>query len=406
MYAVKFGKKTERGFNMFLQIHTLTHYPPSLLIRDQTGSVKTSIYGGIERTRISSQGWKRRIIDWMRAQGTFQDGVRSRVIFERIAQELVDEGKNYEGVAYVLQKMAKLIFGGKGDKDILDVNLRTSNSISLGRTEVEYIRDIARDTLDEVEEKGLDFQKEDDQKEIDATIVTCMSRHDESLRNVFRKDLPAGFESALFGRFVTSDILSRVDAPVHVAHPLTVHAHLAETDFYSTLDDLVRQASYTDTMDLNAGLFYGYVVVHIPLLVANLSGINPVSWRHATEAHDTTTRLLRTLIRALTTITPGAKLGATAPYARAGYILLEAGTDFPRSLMEAYLNPIEIGPDMMLRSIDALEMQLRAVDRIYGVGDVKRYVSTIYASSLEGETGSLDEIIDRMFLDIFGGGTE
>lgn len=55
--------------------------------------------------------------------------------------------------------MAKLIFGGKGDKDILDVNLRTSNSISLGRTEVEYIRDIARDTLDEVEEKGLIFKR-------------------------------------------------------------------------------------------------------------------------------------------------------------------------------------------------------------------------------------------------------
>lgn len=301
--------------------------------------------------------------------------------------------------------MARLLLSGK-DRDVLDDELKLSNSIFLGRTEAEYLRDIADGILDDVGRQGLDPEKEDDRKKIDEVVADHITRHKDSLQHVLRQDLPAGFESALFGRFVTSDILSRVDAPVHVAHSLTVHAHLAETDFYTAVDDLIRQAAYTDTMDLNAGLFYGYVVVDVPLLVANLSGVRSSDWQLATEAHDTAARLLRTLIRALSIVTPGAKLGATAPYARAGYVLLEAGTDVPRSLMEAYLNPIDIGPDLMSRSIAALEEYVRAIDRIYGAGDVRRYVATTYPTALEAGTGSLDEITDRMLLDVFGGGAE
>lgn len=47
-----------------------------------------------------------------------------------------------------------------------------------------------------------------------------------------------GFEGAMFGRFVTSDLLARVDAPVHVAHAFTTHALDTEVDFFTVVDDL------------------------------------------------------------------------------------------------------------------------------------------------------------------------
>src|SRR5207249_4533152 len=39
--------------------HVLQTVPPSNLNRDDTGSPKTAIYGGVRRARVSSQAWKR-----------------------------------------------------------------------------------------------------------------------------------------------------------------------------------------------------------------------------------------------------------------------------------------------------------------------------------------------------------
>lgn len=43
----------------FLQIHTLTGYSAALLNRDDTGLAKRMPFGGVMRTRISSQCLKR-----------------------------------------------------------------------------------------------------------------------------------------------------------------------------------------------------------------------------------------------------------------------------------------------------------------------------------------------------------
>ena len=45
----------------FIDIHALQTVPFSNLNRDDQGAPKTVIFGGAERTRISSQSWKRAI---------------------------------------------------------------------------------------------------------------------------------------------------------------------------------------------------------------------------------------------------------------------------------------------------------------------------------------------------------
>ena len=42
-----------------IDIHILQTVPPSNINRDDTGSPKTAIYGGVRRARVSSQAWKR-----------------------------------------------------------------------------------------------------------------------------------------------------------------------------------------------------------------------------------------------------------------------------------------------------------------------------------------------------------
>ena len=44
--------------NLYFDVHVLQTVPPSCVNRDDTGSPKTAVYGGVNRARVS-QAWKR-----------------------------------------------------------------------------------------------------------------------------------------------------------------------------------------------------------------------------------------------------------------------------------------------------------------------------------------------------------
>src|SRR5579859_3672954 len=86
----------------FLQFHALTSYPASLLNRDDVGLAKRIPFGGVVRTRISSQCLKRH---WRTFQGEHalnqiridgqdvRESVRSRQTFgEYVVKPLLEEG--------------------------------------------------------------------------------------------------------------------------------------------------------------------------------------------------------------------------------------------------------------------------------------------------------------------------
>ena len=186
----------------------------------------------------------------------------------------------------------------------------------------------------------------------------------------------------MFGRFVTSDLLARVDAPVHVSHAFTTHALETEVDFFTVVDDLAEEhetgAAHANDMELGAGIFYGYVVVDVPLLVSNLTGCEAKDWRDEDLA--AARALLSLLVQAAAEVSPGAKLGATAPYARAECVLLEVGAEQPRSLANAFLEPVRLGGrgHPMGESVAAMSRYAQDLDGIYGDGDVRRFVASLH----------------------------
>ena len=122
-------------------------------------------------------------------------------------------------------------------------------------------------------------------------------------------------------------------------------------------------------MELGGGIFYGYVVVDVPLLVSNLTGCERNEW--TLQEFDDARRLLDLLIHATAQVTPGAKLGATAPYARAECVILEVGDKQPRSLANAFLQPINSHQNRlhpMGLSIKAMAQYMSALDEMCGDG--------------------------------------
>lgn len=369
---------------MFLQIHTLTSYHASLLNRDDAGLAKRIPFGGAERLRVSSQCLKRHWRVWMMERTALPSAVRSRYFFSRILKpRLVEGGIDTELAHELLLELAKHVFTTAGEKDALDKKtLQMKQPVLFGRPEADYLVRLVQEAAGQVD-------KEIGKKWLAERIKEDKKNFKAMLRQAGFKAPEAGFEGALFGRFVTSDLLARVDAPVHVAHAFTTHALDTEVDFFTVVDDLAKDdetgAAHANDTELGAGIFYGYVAVDVPLLISNLTGCDAQEWKEqdAGNARD----LLDRLIHAIATVTPGAKLGATAPYARAEHVVLEVGEAQPRSLANAYLQPVRMNDreHPMTQSVRAMGEHLDALTGMYGDDIDLRTVASLHDWPRAGE---------------------
>ena len=348
----------------FLQIHTLHSYPAALLNRDDSGLAKRMPFGGATRTRISSQCLKRH---WRVADGEFAlndiegaaDAIRSRNVVEReVMQPLRDDGDIAEDVLDAVEGVFNVgVYGSGGTSE------SGRQPLLLGQPEVEYLqrkaREICADNPDDADAAGAA-----------AALLFTRARRNEERDNfiAFREqtELPGGLIGALFGRMVTSDPGANIEAAIHVQHAFTVHREESESDYFSVVDDLQRDdedagAAHIGDMELTAGLFYGYVVVDVPGLASNLSGSRKL-------AGDVVQRLVHLIAK----VSPGAKLGSTAPYAAADLMLIEAGSRQPRSLANAFRKPAKAQVD---DAVCKLSNYLRKLDRCYKNGEARRMMS-------------------------------
>lgn len=388
---------------MFLQIHYLTSYHASLLNRDDAGLAKRILFGGVPRLRVSSQCQKRHWREWMVTRTALPSGLRSRHFFSReLKRRLVDSGMD-EGTAHTLiLHLAQGILTAAGEKEALNKDtLEMNQPVLFGQPEANYFVSIVQEAAREGDEKAA-------KAFLDERIKEGRTNFTALLQQAGIHDPVAGFEGALFGRFVTSDILSRVDAPVHVAHAFTTHALDTEVDFFTVVDDLAEDeetgAAHANDMELGAGIFYGYVVVDVPLLVSNLTGCRRDEWRDQDPGD--ARALLNLLVHAIAQVTPGAKLGATAPYARAECVVLETGKTQPRSLANAFLKPIRLGLDHahpMAQSVQAMAAYLDAIEKMYEDDGERRHVSSLHPWPRDREPiMSLQQAIDQSLDDVFG----
>lgn len=375
----------------FLQIHTLTSYTGALLNRDDSGLAKRLPYGGLLRTRVSSQCLKRhwRIAEDPHALRTI-DGVtlstRSRdLIDDRVIGDL--RGRQPDEVLDALATWFNYaVYGGndakkptkRGTAAPTDDKARRQ-TLLFGEPELRWLsEEVARlageagDDPDRAFELGKAWQAE-------------FKKNIETLRA--GAQLPGGLAAALFGRMVTSDTDANITAPVHVAHAFTVHEEEAESDYFTAVDDLSGDEPGADTIqetELTSGLFYGYAVVDLPGLMDNLG---------ASADREGAARLggavLHNLVHLIAEVSPGAKLGSTAPYGRAGVMLLEAGERQPRSLAEAFREPVapHLGP-----ATSALADHLQRLDDAYATGEERRALSLANVAIPGAETGSIKDL--------------
>jgi len=319
----------------FIQIHTLHSYPAALLNRDDSGLAKRMRYGGTSRTRVSSQCLKRH---WRKADGThawsamdkYIPSIRSREIITKLVVEpLVADMEISDDTRKVLNDELQIGVYGKNAADE-----KKRQPLLLGLPEVEYLK---------------------------AQAIEMLNAH------------------ALFGRMVTSDPAANIDAAIHVAHSFTVHSEESESDYFTVVDDLQDDdtddlgAAHIGEMELTAGLFYGYVVVDIPSLVSNTEGISADEWLAADTDRTLAGEIVKRLVHLIATVTPGAKLGSTAPYSWSPFVFLEMGDRQPRSLSDAFRTAC--APELSV-TLDCLSRTVSSFDECYGAGEARGFMCT------------------------------
>jgi CRISPR system Cascade subunit CasC len=365
----------------FLQIHTLHSYTAALLNRDDSGLSKRLPYGGILRTRISSQCLKRH---WRKADNDPHalsslagaiDSTRSReLVTKKVFDPLRD--KYPEDVLRALEpEFQKAVYGDKADK-----GKQSRQTLLLGAPELDWL-------VKEAKQLAITAS---DAKSAKEAVSKWAATFKENIK-AFRESivLPGGLAAALFGRMVTSDTAANIEAPVHVAHAFTVHASEVESDYFTAVDDLKADDddSGADTIqetELTSGLYYGYVVIDLPGLIDNCGGKADKASATALAAN-----IVHNLLYLIAEVSPGAKLGSTAPYDRANFMLVEAGDRQPRSLAGAFRKAIE--PDLD-QAVDALARHLKLLDEVYATGEARQYLSLSDIALNGAERGSLAKL--------------
>ncbi|MEQ8297590.1 MAG: type I-E CRISPR-associated protein Cas7/Cse4/CasC [Nitratireductor sp.] len=316
----------------FVQIHLLTHYPPSNPNRDDLGRPKTAIVGGAQRQRISSQAMKRalRTSDAFAGALAGNRGERTQRLGEVLRDHLIAGGAD-EAAASAAARTVAAAFG-----KIKSDGAQTEQLAFVSPREKARALELAEKALagDELP-AGKDLAKQ------------VLQRADGAV------------DIAMFGRMLADNPDYNRDAAVQVSHALTTNAVTIEDDYYTAVDDLKTAAEdagagFVGEAGFGSGVYYIHVCVNTELLKDNLDGDVALARRG-----------LAALVEALGEAVPSGKINSFSNHVRPEFMLVEHGDGQPLNLFSAFESPVA-GPGLMAASVDRLRERRAAFARSYG----------------------------------------
>jgi CRISPR system Cascade subunit CasC len=319
---------------MLIEIHAIQNHSPANLNRDDLGAPKTCFFGGVLRSRISSQCIKRRI----RTSEQFKlllGGIRTRQLAKLIAEKVTGKADVKKRAAKILEKC-----GIKAkDDDKSDMQVYTTK---------EAIARIA----------GL---LQESEGETDELVAQCGKLISECV---------AVPDMALSGRMLETGRLAdtTVDAALQVAHAISTHEARPEIDYYVAADDIPGTdagAGFVGEAVFASSCFYKYFSIHWETLVDNLKGNKELA-AHTVGA----------FLRGAALSNPTGKQNSFAAHNPPDGLLVEL-KQTPISYANAFADPVPCkGPrDMVSQSIAQLGQYVNDLDTGYGKPDKRFWFS-------------------------------
>lgn len=305
-------KNSER---LYLDIHVLQTVPPSCVNRDDTGSPKTAVYGGVMRARVSSQSWKRAM----------------RKLFEDILPQNILGVRTLHIVEMVEESIKKM------DPNAADPAAMARNILNKAGVTTAAAKEKGKKTKEKQEEEQPDTQEKGKalffmsraQAEGLARLALDNPQASKAQAQKALNDLP-GVDVALFGRMVADDKGLNVDACAQVAHSLSTHRVSNEFDYFTAVDDMAPEdtagAGHIGTVEFNSSTLYRYAT----LAVHELHGLLAQGTAQAAQA------FVDAFVRSMPTGKQNTFANRTLPDA----VLVCLRRDQPVNLVGAFERPV------------------------------------------------------------------
>ncbi|MBB1055766.1 MULTISPECIES: type I-E CRISPR-associated protein Cas7/Cse4/CasC [unclassified Dietzia] len=350
----------------YIDVHIIQTVPPSNINRDDTGSPKSAVYGGVRRSRVSSQAWKRATrAEFSSHLDTAELGVRTKRVVEQMIGEIVARRPDLEESAEDLA--AKVL-------KVVDINLAKEKKESSEKREVpqtEYLIFLSRAQISALAELAIDS--------VDSTPDK------KSVKKAFHDD--TSIDVALFGRMIANAPDLNVDACCQVAHAISVHPASNEFDYFTAVDDKAPEdnagAGMIGTVEFVSSTMYRYATVNADALAASLGSIEAAA--KAAEA----------FVRAFAVSMPTGKSNTFANRTRADLVLVQVRDDQPVNLVGAFESAIASTTGRTEQAVLRLAEHAADQDAAYGTLPVAGAFLAAGAAATETALEKLGEIGQR-----------
>lgn len=342
----------------FLNVHIVHTLPFSNVNRDDTGSPKSSPYGGVQRARISSQALKRAQRVAFEADSAADMTLRSKFIPVRVASRA---------------------------KELLEADGVTLSEKEADALAKKIASEVASLTASKEDAKGTLIWLAESECEALAHKVVKKHMSGDSMEltgEVFSST--AALSIAAFGRFFAAQGDKTTEAAVQVAHAFATHAQTNELDYFTAVDDLRAMvegdsgAGHLDVAEFTSGTFYRYFNIDRRQLLSNWS---------AADDPDAKSRL-SALLREMIVTVPSGKENSTAPHTPPTFVLLEVSRR-PFSYAGAFEQAVVSSDGFEAASIERLKEYSGRTQSMYGSEVGNRFVLDLTS----GE-GTLDAAVE------------
>ena len=347
-----------------VEIHILQTMPPSNLNRDDTGSPKKAVYGGVTRARVSSQAWKRPTrLKFRELVDPNQLGIRTKRVVEVLTDRILrldpaaDPETAQKAAQSVLQdaggiKLAKPRSAKKTDDADGNVNEPDQSSylLFLGSHQYDELAAIGKEAI---AAGGIkDFLKNKDVK--------------KRVKGILQND--RAIDVALFGRMVADDTDLNVDAAAQVAHAISVQRVDFDSDYFTAVDDVKQDsdeegdagAAMIGDVEFNSATFYRYANVDVDRLLDTLGDANA------------TTQAVTAFVDAFATTVPNGKINTFAHNTLPDLVVVNLRDTQAVNLVGAFERPI--AGEIVANATKALVEREQEIDASYGTTPVHTWV--------------------------------
>ena len=346
----------------YVDIHVIQNLPPSCVNRDDSGSPKSAVYGGVRRLRVSSQSWKRAARLYFNDLLDASDvGVRTKRVVEllasRIAEEAPDLTENALSLAEGVFKAAKIkLSPPRGKKNAPQ---ESGYLLFLSTSQIARLAELAIASAHSGEA-------------LDAKTVKKIVKEAHAV------------DIALFGRMVADDTDLNIDAACQVAHAISTHAAENEYDFFTAVDDEKSRSEEEDagagmmgTIEFSSATMYRYATINVDLL------------RHNLGDNEATLKALEVFIKGFCLSMPTGKQNTFANRTIPETVVVTVREDQPVSLVGAFEEavPADASRGYAGRSVDALAHHARTIEDNYGLTPLRSLVVALADSDAVSALG-------------------